>query len=149
MLQEQFPRHLVGYSDHSLGELAAVAAVGLGAVLIEKHFTLDASRIGFDNQMASEPDGMQKLVDACRKTKLALGGYERNVGEEEFEQRAKMRRSIIAARPIQEGKVIELSDLNFKRPGTGLCPSKIDHIVGRRIKNRKVAEELLVAADFE
>ena len=56
------------------GNLQPSHAVGLGAVLIEKHFTLDASRIGFDNQMASEPDGMQKLVDACRKTKLALGG---------------------------------------------------------------------------
>ena len=149
MLQEEFSHHFVGYSDHSLGEFAAVAAVGLGAIMIEKHFTLDSSRIGFDNQMAAEPKTMQRMVDYCKNTKIALGSYERNLSVSETEQRPKMRRSIIAARAIEAGKIIELADLSFKRPGTGLCPSTFNEVVGRKILNQKFADEFLQADDFE
>jgi len=149
MLQEEFLNHFVGYSDHSLSEFASVAAVGLGAIMIEKHFTLDASRIGFDNQMAAEPEVMQRVVDYCKSTKIALGSYERNLGVGEIEQRPKMRRSIIAARAIEAGKIIELADLSFKRPGTGLCPSTVNEVVGRKILKQKFADELLEADDFE
>ncbi|MCI8584225.1 MAG: N-acylneuraminate-9-phosphate synthase [Dorea sp.] len=130
-LREKFPEYPIGFSDHTEGDAASVAAVALGAAFIEKHLTLDKSRVGMDNGMATEPEELKRLIDKCRNTQIAMGRKDRILLPEEIEQRKNMRRSIIAAVDIPKGKVIESSDLYAKRPGTGISPDKINDVVGK------------------
>ena len=132
-LRTEFPRYPIGYSDHSLGIEIPAASVALGACLIEKHFTLDSSRIGMDNQMATEPEEMQAMIAACNKIYESMGGSARILCEEELGQITKMRRSIIAKTDLQEGDSITLKNIEFKRPGTGLPPSELSTVVGRTV----------------
>ena len=74
-MREEFPNYLIGYSDHSIGSEMATASIALGACVVEKHFTLDKTKIGMDNQMASEPDEMSELITNCHNVKIALGIY--------------------------------------------------------------------------
>lgn len=145
-LRQEFPDCPVGFSDHSIGIEIPVAAVALGAALIEKHFTLDKTKIGMDNQMATEPDEMARLVQSCRNVQMALGGTERIVLEAELAQRQKMRRSIVAARNLKAGTVIREGDLDAKRPGTGLAPEHIKDLNGRTL-NMDVEKDTLLPAD--
>ena len=147
MLKEKFPYCNVGYSDHTLGCEVACAAVGLGASLIEKHFTLDSSIIGWDNQMATEPAEMMDLVKKCKNVYSAMGSYERVITDKEYEQRKKMRRSIIANRDLEMGHVIGEEDLDAKRPGTGIPIDSYQKIIGRKL-NRNVNKDELILEDF-
>ena len=149
MLQKEFPAYRIGYSDHTIGSEAACAATALGAAMIEKHFTLDSSVIGWDNQMATEPEAMEQLVRGCRNVSKALGSYERTVTEAELEQRAKMRRSLIAARDLPAGHVLSMEDLDAKRPGGGVPPNEVLHVIGKRLKRDIEAEAMLVPNDLE
>ena len=119
-LRETFPNYPIGFSDHSHGVEMAVAATALGAALIEKHLTLDRTKIGMDNQMATEPEEMKQMVDCCIRTQIAMGNKERVVREAEQEQMKKMRRSVIVTRDIKAGEILQLADLDAKRPGTGI-----------------------------
>lgn len=132
-LREEFSDFPIGFSDHSLGAEIAAASVALGACLIEKHFTLDNSKLGMDNQMATEPEEMATLVQACRNVHIALGGNERVVFPEEIEQREKMRRSVIAARALKKGTRISLDDLDAKRPGSGVPPGSMKMLIGKTV----------------
>jgi N-acetylneuraminate synthase len=145
-LRQAFPGSPIGFSDHSIGIEIPVAAVALGAALIEKHFTLDKTQIGMDNQMATEPDEMARLVQSCQNVQMALGGTERIVLEAELAQQQKMRRSIIAARDLKAGTVIREGDLNAKRPGTGLSPENIEGLIGRTLK-MDVEKDTLLPTD--
>lgn len=149
MLKAEFPECSVGYSDHTMGSEAACAATALGAVMIEKHFTLDSSMIGWDNQMATEPEQMEKLVRECRNVAAALGSYERSVTEEELAQRVKMRRSIVAAKHIPAGHVLSMEDLDAKRPGDGIPPDEFARVVGKKVKRDMEADEMLFPDDLE
>ena len=133
-LRERFRMHPVGFSDHTKGDAAAIAAVALGACVIEKHLTLDQSRVGMDNGMATEPPEFTELVSRCRDIPAALGSKERVLSQQELDQRRNMRRSIVSAREIKAGEVIRETDLCAKRPGTGIAPTAIDCVVGRRAK---------------
>lgn len=145
-LRQAFPDCPIGFSDHSIGIEVPVAAVALGAALIEKHFTLDKTKIGMDNQMATEPEEMARLVQSCQNVQMALGGNERMVSEAELAQRQKMRRSIIAARDLKAGSVIQEGDLDAKRPGTGLSPENIKNLIGRTLK-MDVEKDTLLPTD--
>jgi N-acetylneuraminate synthase len=131
--RDSYPRYPIGFSDHTEGYEAAVAAVALGAALIEKHITLDKSRAGMDNGMAIEPDELRCLADKCRNIYKALGGKDRIVSEEELAQRNNMRRSVVSTRYLSKGTVIQREDLYVKRPGTGISPEKIDDLVGKTV----------------
>lgn len=130
-LREEFPQCTIGFSDHTYGTEIANAAVALGAALIEKHFTLDRKKMGMDNNMATEPEEMERLVNGCRNVYAALGKKERTILEAESEQRYKMRRSIVAKRNISAGHIIQKEDLTAKRPGTGITPDKLEELVGK------------------
>lgn len=144
MLKERFPKYEVGYSDHTRGNEVACAAVALGAALIEKHFTLDKSKIGWDNQMATEPTEMKELVACCQSVYLSLGEYERRITSEEFEQRKKMRRSLIAARDMMIGHIIGEGDIDAKRPGDGLPADRYAEIIGKTLNHNVEKDEMIL-----
>lgn len=145
MLKEKFPHYAVGYSDHTIGSEVACAAVGLGAALIEKHFTLDNKKIGWDNQMATEPADMKNLVIRCHSVHSSLGEYERRLTPDELEQRKKMRRSIVAATDMTKGHIIEADDLTAKRPGEGIPADQYDRIIGRVIMQDVHKDQLILS----
>ncbi len=132
-LREEFPNYPIGFSDHSIGIEIPVASIALGACLIEKHFTLDKSKIGMDNQVATEPDEMKTLVQSCNNVQLALGTKERIVLEEELKKRKEMRRSVVANKDLKAGDIIKLEYLDVKRPGTGIAADKIFELVGKKL----------------
>ncbi|MEI7481710.1 MAG: N-acetylneuraminate synthase family protein [Elusimicrobiota bacterium] len=147
-LRKEFPDYPVGFSDHSIGTEMAAAAVALGAAMIEKHFTLDHTKIGMDNQMATEPAELAQLVQNCQNVNIALGNTERIVLPAEIEQRKKMRRSVIAVRDLSAGTMLTKVDLSAKRPGTGLPPEKINELVGKVLIRDVKADTLISDTDF-
>lgn len=148
-LQEKFPDYPVGFSDHSAGTEMAAAAIALGACLIEKHLTLDKSKIGLDNQMATEPDEMKLMVRQCHNVWTARGSKERVVFESELEQRKNMRRSLIYTRDMEAGEVIAEGDIDAKRPGTGFPPEDMPKFIGRTVTHKVEKDTLIVQEDFE
>lgn len=148
-LQEKYPEYPIGFSDHSLGTEMACAAVALGASLIEKHMTLDKSKIGMDNQMAMEPNDLTLLVRQCQNIAAALGSKERIVYNSEMEQRKKMRRSLTYTRNLKSGDILTEADIDAKRPGTGFPPCDKTDFVGKRLLRNVEEDTLLLKEDFE
>jgi N-acetylneuraminate synthase len=147
-LRKEFPKHPIGFSDHSIGTEMSVAAVTMGAAMIEKHFTLDHSIIGMDNQMATEPEEMAQLIRHCHNVHSALGDAERIVLPAELDQRKKMRRSIIATRDLPAGTILTKAHLSAKRPGTALPPEKINELIGRTLIRDIEADTLIFDSDL-
>ncbi|MWV62477.1 N-acylneuraminate-9-phosphate synthase [Helicobacter saguini] len=142
MLKETFKDYAIGFSDHTKGSECAMAAVALGACVIEKHLSLDSKKIGFDNEMATEPKEFKELVKNIESVYKAMGSYERILSPKELEMQGKMRRSIVAAKPLKKGDVIRLEDLCAKRPavndtgggeGRYIPPSDINLLVGKKV----------------
>ena len=145
-LRKTFPNYPIGYSDHSEGVEIASASVAFGACMIEKHFTLDKTKIGMDNHMALEPNQMELLVKNCQNVRISLGNSERVVLKAEVEQRKQMRRSIVSKKDLKAGNKIKLDDLDTKRPGTGFPPQMIDELVGKILAN-DVKRDMLLSED--
>ncbi len=122
----------VGFSDHTLGITIPIAAVAMGAKVIEKHFTLDRTLPGPDHPFALEPDELKQMVTAIRSTQAAMGTGIKERSPEEEEMYIKGRRSIIAACDIPRGTTITKEMLIVKRPGYGIQPKFIDIVVGRK-----------------
>ena len=130
----------VGYSDHSRGHNAAVAAVALGACCIEKHFTLSRQMKGPDHGYALEPDEMAEMVGAVRETSAALGSSVKRCTPAEREMHRLGRRSLVAAREIPRGRRVTRADVAVKRPGFGIHPKDITRLVGS-VATRRIAED--------
>ena len=122
----------VGYSDHTEGITACLAAVALGACVIEKHFTLDHTLPGPDHRCSSEPAELTALVRGIRDIEISLGDGVKRPAETELANLTGVRRSIATARDLPAGHVIGEHDLQFLRPATGLPPRDWDRVVGRR-----------------
>ncbi len=148
MLAEKYPEYVVGYSDHTIGCEVACAAVGMGAALVEKHFTLDNSKIGWDNQMATEPADMKKLTESCTNVFLSLGQYHRSVSEEEKQQAVKMRRSMVADHALEKGHVLTLADLDASRPGIGVPPDRYEQMLGKKLNRNVESHEIIFMEDL-
>ena len=147
-LRKEFPDYPIGFSDHSIGTEMASAAVALGACMIEKHFTLDRTKIGMDNQMASEPEEMALLVRNCHNVQIAMGDDRRIVLPVEMKQRKKIRRSVVAVKNLKAGTKLTADDLDVKRPGTGLPPDKISELVGKTLLRDIEGNTLITEADI-
>lgn len=145
-LKERFPEFPVGYSDHTIGSEIACGAVALGAAVIEKHFTLDHSKIGMDNHMATEPKEMGELIQNCLNVYNALGSRERMMSKSEMIQASKMRRSIVAKTDLSEGTVLEEQMLDYKRPGAGISPSRNKEVIGR-ILGKSIKKGFMILPD--
>ena len=148
-LREAFPNVSIGFSDHSEGISIPTASIALGACIIEKHFTLDSTRIGMDNQMATEPDEMKQMIKSCLDVFSSLGTKERIVSQTEVEQSLKMRRSIVAKININAGELLSLDNLEFKRPGDGLPPTEINNVIGKKIKSSVVVGQKISFDELE
>jgi N-acetylneuraminate synthase/N,N'-diacetyllegionaminate synthase len=138
----------VGYSDHTVGLPIATAAVALGAVVIEKHFTLDKDLPGPDHAASLEPGDFAQLVAAIRAVERSLGNGIKQPTPVEMENRRAMRRSLVANCAIPQGTIIDPSMLAMKRPGTGLGAELIPYIVGRHVRrdieyNEQITFDLL------
>lgn len=134
----------VGYSDHTKGIEVPIAAVALGAAVIEKHFTLDRNMKGPDHKASLEPDELKAMVSAIRNIEKAVGGDgSKHVSESERKNIAIARKSIVAACDIKAGDTFTEENLSVKRPGNGISPMKWDEIVGKTA-NRDFAEDELI-----
>jgi N,N'-diacetyllegionaminate synthase len=120
----------VGYSDHTLGIEVDIAAVAMGASVIEKHFTLDKSMEGPDHKASLEPSELKAMVDAIRNIEKALGSGEKKLSPSESENIKVVRKSIVASQDIEKGEVLAVNNIMVKRPGNGISPMKWDDIIG-------------------
>ena len=121
----------VGYSDHTLGIEVAIAAVALGADVIEKHFTLDRKLPGPDHKASLEPQELTSMIAAIRSIEVALGEGIKRPTPSELNNRHAVRKSIVARTDIARGAVLSADMITAKRPGTGLSPMLWDQVVGR------------------
>jgi len=133
----------VGYSDHTLGIEVAIAAVAMGATVIEKHFTLDRNSPGPDHKASLEPSELKCMVTAIRNIEVALGDGIKRPTPSEAKNIAVVRKSIIASKSIQLGEVFTAKNLTTKRPGTGISPMRFDEVLGKSAK-RDFAEDDLI-----
>jgi N,N'-diacetyllegionaminate synthase len=119
-----------GYSDHTNGIEVPIAAVAMGATVIEKHFTLDKNMEGPDHKASLEPDELIAMVKAIRNIEKALGTGIKKPSPSEAKNMSITRKSIVAAQPIRQGEIFTESNLTVKRPGNGISPMRWDEIVG-------------------
>lgn len=120
----------VGYSDHTRGIEVPVAAVALGAKVIEKHFTLDRNLPGPDHKASLEPEELKAMVSAIRNIEKALGSTEKKVSDSERKNIAIARKSIVAATDIKKGELLTEENITVKRPGTGISPMRWEEVLG-------------------
>lgn len=132
-----------GYSDHTRGIEVPIAAVALGATVIEKHFTLDKNMPGPDHKASLEPDELAAMVAAIRNIEKALGSGQKHVSESERSNIIVARKSIVAARHIQKGEVLTEENITVKRPGNGISPMLWDKVLGTRAIRDFAYDELI------
>jgi len=134
----------VGYSDHTKGIEVPIAAVALGATVIEKHFTLDRNMEGPDHKASLEPDELKTMVSAIRNIEKAVGGDgTKHISESERKNIAIARKSIIAARDIKKGELLTEENLTVKRPGIGISPMHWEEVIGTKA-TRDFAEDEII-----
>ncbi len=133
----------VGYSDHTLGLEAPLAAVALGATVVEKHFTLDKNMEGPDHAASMSPEELTALVKAIRNTELALGDGVKKVTESEAKNKDVARKSIVAKVPIKAGEVFTTDNITVKRPGNGISPMRWYEVLGQSAKRDFSLDELI------
>ena len=124
----------VGYSDHTLGNTVAIAAVAMGAKVIEKHFTLNKNMVGPDHKASSDPEEFSKLVKEIRNIEVAMGDGKKEVTKVEKEISKVVLKRIVAKKPIKHGQIITEEDLCVKRNDTGLACSKWDILIGTKAR---------------
>lgn len=140
----------VGLSDHSLGAEAALGAVAMGASVIEKHFTLDSSAPGPDHKASMEPDELAAMIRAVRRLEAMLGDGVKRPQPAEEKNRAAVRRSVVAARPLGAGMRLSADMLACKRPGSGdFRPGDLDSLTGRVLTRALQEDEPLRRADLQ
>jgi len=139
----------VGYSDHTPGIEVALAAVALGACVIEKHFTLDKNLPGPDHRASLEPHELQALVAGIRTVELALGDGAKRPARSEMDNRLIVRRSLAAALDISGGTFLRSDMLKALRPAGGISPTLVEHVVGRRVRRSLASGQLIDWGDLE
>jgi N,N'-diacetyllegionaminate synthase len=133
----------VGYSDHTRGVEIPIAAVALGATVIEKHFTLDRGMEGPDHKASLEPDELKAMVSAIRNIEVALGSGEKLPSPSEIKNIPIARKSIIASRDIEKGELFSLDNITTKRPGNGISPMQWFEVLGKASKRDFQEDEMI------
>ncbi len=140
---QQALRVKIGYSDHTLGIEVAIAAVALGACVIEKHFTLDKKMSGPDHQASLSLDELKCMVDTIRHIEQAMGTGIKIVSPSEKANRGVARKSIVAGVDIKKGERFHVNNLAVKRPGTGISPMRWDYVLGKTAKKGFCQDEVI------
>lgn len=138
----------IGYSDHTLGAIAPIMSLTMGVCMLEKHFTLDKNMVGWDHKISADPVELKEIAEAAAVGYQMLGSYHKVVSEDE-ERRNAFQRSIVAARDLKAGEVICESDIDYKRPGTGISPKYYELIIGRTLKTDIQYDELITWEDIK
>lgn len=138
----------VGFSDHTIGAAIPLAAIALGACIIEKHFTLDKDMPGWDHAVSADPNELEIIVREGRNVFTSLGKTVRVVSKAEMEKRKRFRRRIVMKRAMNRGDVLRKEDIDFKRPGTGIGPDEMDYVIGRTLKRNVEPEYELEWSDL-
>jgi N-acetylneuraminate synthase/N,N'-diacetyllegionaminate synthase len=133
----------VGYSDHTPGIEIPVAAVSMGATVVEKHFTLDNTMEGPDHRASLNPDNFRSMVQAIRNVECAIGDGIKRPAPCELKNMGVARKSIVAAEPIAQGEVITRAKLTIKRPGLGISPKELEKLVGLKTNRTIEKDEVL------
>jgi N,N'-diacetyllegionaminate synthase len=147
-IKDAFPGIRTGYSDHSMGIEVPIAAVAMGASMIEKHFTLDRQLPGPDHQASLVPDELAEMIKCIRNIELALGNGIKQPSISEMKNMPVARKSIVAACSIAAGDVFTRDNLMVKRPGTGISPMKWDFILGRTASKDYEEDELIMRVEI-
>lgn len=134
----------IGYSDHTLGIEVPIAAVALGARIIEKHFTLDKMMPGPDHVASLNPIELENMIKSIRNIEIALGSKDKFVTESELKNKNIARKSIVASKEIKLGEVYTEDNLTVKRPGNGISPMRWDEIIGK-VANRNYEEDEMIS----
>ena len=134
----------VGYSDHTQGIEVAIAAVAMGATVIEKHFTLDRNLPGPDHKASLEPAELNALVAAIRNIEVALGDGIKRLTTSEARNRPVVRKSLVASRAIKSGALFTAENITAKRPATGISPMRWDEVIGKTALRDFGPDELIV-----
>jgi N,N'-diacetyllegionaminate synthase len=142
-IRSAFPGISVGYSDHTLGIEAPIAAVAMGATVIEKHFTLDRNLSGPDHRASLEPHELAAMISAIRNIEKAFGTGIKKPSPSESRNIPVARKSIVAAAPIKKGETFTEKNITVKRPGTGITPMRWDEIIGRKATKPYRKDELI------
>lgn len=138
----------VGYSDHTLGSSIPLAAVALGAKVIEKHFTLDKKMPGWDHKVSANPEEMSIISKESKRIIDSLGNGIKTISEDELEKRKKFRRSITTKFALEKNHIITYDDILFKRPGTGIPADLLNEVIGRRTNRVIEADKTLFWEDL-
>jgi N,N'-diacetyllegionaminate synthase len=133
----------VGYSDHTLGTEVAIAAVTLGATVIEKHFTLDRNLKGPDHKASLEPTELKNMVSSIRNIEKALGSNIKQPSQSELKNKYIVRKSLVAIQPIRAGEFFTKENIAPKRPGTGVSPMLWDRVIGQVANRSYMIDELI------
>ena len=133
----------VGYSDHTMGIDVSIAAVALGAVVIEKHLTIDKKLPGPDHSASIEPDDFKSLVSSIRNIEKAMGSANKVPSKSERKNIAIARKSIVASSKIKKGEVFTEKNITVKRPGNGISPMKWDQVLGKKASQNFNVDDLI------
>ena len=138
----------VGFSDHTMGVELSIAAISLGASVLEKHFTLDKNLFGWDHHMSATPDELKIICKARDRIKVALGSYSRSLSKLELSRAKEYRRTIIIIKDLKKGQVLKTEHIDFRRPGTGIDPFEWEKIKGRKINKNLNSSHILSFKDL-
>lgn len=139
----------VGYSDHSIGNDAAILSIGKGACVLEKHFTLDKNLPGPDHLASSTPKEFSDLVDSIRRAEIILGSSVKKIQKEEIEMAKISRKSLFLNKSIKLGEILKMEFLELKRPGTGLMSSEALNIIGKKARSDLKSGHQVKMSDFD
>jgi N,N'-diacetyllegionaminate synthase len=138
---------LTGFSDHTMGLIAPIVAVSVGACLIEKHFTLDRTLEGPDHKASLEPSELKEMIDSIRNAQAALGDGIKRITDEEKKNRVVSRKSLVASRDISRGTIITRDMIEIKRPETGIRPKRLKDILGSKA-NSDIKEDDVITNEM-
>ncbi|MFC1821656.1 N-acetylneuraminate synthase [Thermodesulfobacteriota bacterium] len=142
-IKAAFPGIQVGYSDHTLGVEIPIAAVAMGASVIEKHFTLDRNLPGPDHKASLIPEELHAMIQGIRNIEKALGNGVKKPSKSELKNRDIARKSIVAAKSIRIGEIFSEENLTVKRPGGGISPMRWDELIGKKAEKAFEPDELI------
>lgn len=147
-LKRFFPDYSIGFSDHSAGYFAGIAAVPYGITFIEKHFTLDKNLEGPDHKASVIPEELRLLCEGIRAIEECLGSSEKSVTQSEAKNKVVARKSIIASRSIKKGETFTVDNITTKRPGNGISPMYWYDILGKQAEKDFLEDELITDSRF-